>query len=83
MNNDELINKIKLLEIELNETKEHLKKYTAPKRSKTYYENHKDEINNKCKNDTNYKEKRKEYNKISYLRRKERDKNEKPKNENI
>ena len=29
---------------ELNETKEHLKKYTAPSRSKTYYENHKEEI---------------------------------------
>ena len=54
---DEIVDKIKLIEElnktkeenkklkdELNETKEHLKKYTAPKRSKTYYENHKDEI---------------------------------------
>ena len=49
---DEIIDKIKVIEAELNktkdeyknlqdelnETKEHLKKYTAPKRSKTYYE---------------------------------------------
>ena len=41
---NELLNKIKQLEEELNEIKQHLKKYTAPKRSKTYYENHKDEI---------------------------------------
>ena len=33
--------RISLLEAELNETKEHLKKYTAPERSKIYYENHK------------------------------------------
>ena len=32
----------KKLQDELNETKEHLKKYTAPKRSKTYYEEHKE-----------------------------------------
>ena len=32
------------LKKELNDTKEHLKKYTAPSRSKTYYENHKEEI---------------------------------------
>ena len=31
--------------IEINELKEHLKKYTAPKRSKSYYENNKDKIN--------------------------------------
>jgi hypothetical protein len=36
MDNNELLEKIKLLEQELNETKEHLKKYTAPIRSKTY-----------------------------------------------
>ena len=83
MNTEELINKIKLLEHELNETKEHLKKYTAPIRSKIYYENHKDEINNKSKQNPNYKEKRKEYNKISYLRRKEKIKNEETKNDII
>jgi hypothetical protein len=69
--NAELLNKIKQLEQELNETKKHLKKYTAPDRSKVYYENNKDKINNKSKQDLKCKEKRKEYNKISYLRRKE------------
>ena len=48
--------KIKELEEELEKTKqeniilkEKLKNYTAPPRSKTYYENHKDEIINKNK----------------------------------
>jgi hypothetical protein len=72
MNDQEYLNKIKELEIENNELKEKLKKYTAPSRSKSYYENHKEEIKNKSKQDPNYKEKRKEYNKISYLRRKEK-----------
>jgi len=57
---------------------EHLKKYTAPARSKTYYENHKEEIKKKVseyKEKTNYnatlsKEKKKEYNKAAYERRK-------------
>ena len=65
---------------ELNETKEHLKKYTAPSRSKTYYENHKEEIIKRVKEHkqtTNYTyevspEKRKEYNKIAYKKRKEK-----------
>ena len=46
MNVDELINKLKItedknakLEEELQATKEHLKKYTAPASSKVYYEN--------------------------------------------
>jgi hypothetical protein len=74
MDSQDLLNKIKQLETELNETKQHLKKYTAPDRSKTYYENHKDEILVKIKNiqqQPNYKEKRKEYNRTSYLRKKE------------
>ena len=37
------------LKEELHATKEHLKKYTAPKRSKTFYENHKEEIKEKNK----------------------------------
>ena len=37
-----LLNKIKFLESENTELKEKLKKYTAPSRSKNYYENHKD-----------------------------------------
>ena len=79
MDTQDLLNKIKQLETELNETKQHLKKYTAPDRSKTYYENHKDEILIKVKNkqqQPDYKEKRKEYNRTSYLRKKERVKTE-------
>jgi len=79
MNNEELqkennllIEKIQMLEKELNETKEHLKKYTAPSRSKNYYENHKEEIIKKIQNKPLDPEKRKEYNRISYLRRKEK-----------
>ena len=64
MNNDELLIKIKnyeerilYLENELNQTKEHLKKYTAPSNMKKYYENHKEEIKQKVKEykiNTNY-----------------------------
>ena len=36
----ELEEKNKILEEELLNTKEHLKKYTAPPRSKTFYEKH-------------------------------------------
>jgi hypothetical protein len=44
-----LKNKVKLLEEENFVLKEHLKKYTAPSSSKTYYENHKEEIKEKVK----------------------------------
>ena len=61
MNNEELINQINLLKEELDktkneliETKEHLKKYTAPSNMKKYYQNHKEEIIKKVKE---YKEK--------------------------
>jgi hypothetical protein len=63
---------IKQLTDELNETKEHLKKYTAPSRSKTYYENHKEELLEKMKQYTPSKEKIKEKNKKAYLKRKEK-----------
>jgi hypothetical protein len=85
MNVDELINKLKIteekiakLEEELNATKEHLKKYTAPSYKKAYYEKNKEvvkERNNKYKNTTNYKptpEQVKLYNNRSYLKRKEK-----------
>ena len=69
---------------ELIETKEHLKKYTAPERSKTFYENHKIDIlqkNKEYKEKTNYyanlsSEKKKEYAKKAYLNKKEKTKNE-------
>ena len=58
MDKDEIIKEIleenvKLKE-ELQATKEHLKKYTAPSNKKLYYEQNKDEIKQKVKE---YKEK--------------------------
>ena len=87
MDNEELIKEINTLKEELEktkteliETKEHLKKYTAPSNMKKYYQNHKEEIIKKVKEykeKNNYnpiidKEKRKEYNRISYQKRKEK-----------
>jgi hypothetical protein len=85
MNVDEIIIKNKLLEEELQktkdeliQTKEHLKKYTAPTSRKEYYEKNKDSIKKRVKKyneDKNYKptpEQKKEYNKQAYLRRKEK-----------
>ena len=73
---DDIVSKLELqikqLTDELNETKEHLKKYTAPTRSKTYYENHKEELLEKMKNYTPSPEKIKERNKKAYLKRKEK-----------
>ena len=76
--------KIKSLEEELEktkqeliETKEHLKKYTAPIRSKTYYENHKEEILERVKKYPLTKEQIKEKNKKSLLKRKLKEENEK------
>ena len=75
---EELLNKIKILEeennklkIELTEKNEHLKKYTAPKRSKKYYESHKEELLQKMKINPIPSDKRKEYNKNYYLKKKE------------
>jgi len=76
--------KIKSLEEELEktkqeliETKEHLKKYTAPTRSKTYYENHKEEILERVKKYPLTKEQIKEKNKKALLKRKLKEENEK------
>ena len=81
MSVEDLLDKIKhleeknaILEKELNDTKEHLKKYTAPKRSKVYYENHKEEIQLKTKDRVIPQDKKKEYNKNYYLRKKEKNK---------
>ena len=67
------------LENEVRELKEKLKKYTAPGRSKKFYENHKEEIKKKV---MEYKEKNKEkkqdpekikeYNRRAYLKRKQK-----------
>jgi hypothetical protein len=98
MNNEELIKEINMLREELEktkdeliETKEHLKKYTSPSNMKKYYQNHKEEIIKKVKEykeKNNYKpfidkEKRKEYNKIAYQKRREKIEQEKMENKNI
>ena len=85
MNVAEITIKNKLLEEELQktkdeliQTKEHLKKYTAPSSRKEYYKKNKDYIKKRVKKyneDKNYKptpEQKKEYNKQAYLRRKEK-----------
>lgn len=81
-----LKNKINELEKIIIELKEHLKKYTSPSRNKKYYQNHKEELLQKNKEyikKTNYFEnyeyvvspdKKKEYNKRAYLKRKENNK---------
>ena len=83
--NDELSQELKFtkeelerVKLELFETKEHLKKYTAPSRSKTYYENHKEEIKQNVKDHkikTNYvytptAEQKKKYARTAYLNKK-------------
>jgi hypothetical protein len=82
-NNEELIQEnIKLkqkifdLETTLTETQEHLKKYTAPSRNKKYYDIHKDIIKQKTQTINKIisitPEKKKEYNRIAYLNRKQK-----------
>ncbi len=65
LENEEMKNKI--IELE-----ERLKKYTAPARSKTYYENHKEELLEKMKKYKPTPEQIKERNKKAYLKRKEK-----------
>jgi len=79
----ELEDELEKTKKELIETKEHLKKYTAPERSKTFYENHKVDIlqkNKEYKEKTNYyanlsSEKKKEYARKAYLNKKDKTKN--------
>ena len=78
--NELLKQKIHTLEQEIEQLKEHLKKYTAPSRSKTYYENHKEEVIQKVKNykeTTQYKytptqEQKKKWARRAYLKKKEK-----------
>lgn len=63
--NEELKNKVVELE-------ERLKKYTAPSRSKVYYENHKDELLEKMKKYKQTPQQIKERNRKAYLKRKEK-----------
>ena len=91
MNIDEILLKNKQLEEENNELKEKLKKYTAPKRSKNYYENHKEEVIKKVKEyreKTNYhyeisSDKKKEYARTAYLNKKEKIKKEQEEMKNL
>jgi hypothetical protein len=63
--NEDLKNKVVELE-------EKLKKYTAPARSKIYYENHKDELLVKMKKYKQTPEQIKERNRKAYLKKKEK-----------
>lgn len=84
----ELEEKVSNLETELQLTKEHLKKYTAPASSKVYYEKHKEAQKQRVriyKETTNYKptpEQKKEYNRREYLKKKEKLKKEIEEKEN-
>jgi len=68
------------LENEVRELKEKLKKYTAPERSKKFYENHKEKIKQRNKEyaeKVNYyggisPEKKKQYARTAYLNHKEK-----------
>ncbi len=54
------------------ELEEKLKKYTAPARSKIYYENHKNELLEKMKKYKQTPEQIKERNRKAYLKKKEK-----------
>jgi hypothetical protein len=74
----ELTDEICKLKEELQLTKEHLKKYTAPSNMKKYYESHKEEIKKKVKDykeKTNYvynpsQEQKKKWARTAYLNKK-------------
>jgi hypothetical protein len=76
--NNELKEKISKIELELEQTKEHLKQYTAPIRNKIYYQENKEQHKQRVKeykqksnyNETLSKEKKKEYARTAYLNKK-------------
>lgn len=73
---DELKNKYSDALKEIQELKDHLKKYTAPERGKKYYQAHKEDLIKKTKERRRGvkpdAEKIKEYNQRAYLKRKEK-----------
>lgn len=74
---EELTKRCAALEAELKETKERLKKYTAPERNREFYKLHKEEMLNRNKEYYREKvtpEKRKEYARTAYLNQKEKKK---------
>ncbi len=72
MDNDAVIKENECLKNKVIELEEKLKKYTAPSRSKTYYENHKDELLEKMKKYKQTPEQIKEKNRKAYLKKKEK-----------
>lgn len=72
LENEQLKKRIIELENELEKTKEHLKKYTAPSYKKEYYQKNKEKLLEKMKANPTTDEKRKEYNRKAYLKRKEK-----------
>ena len=83
MDKDEIIKQLQeensLLKTELEYTKNHLKKYTAPARNKKHYEANKELIKSREYKANVSQEQRAEYNKRAYQKRKEN----KNMNENI
>lgn len=81
LENETLKQQIINLNMEIEELKDHLKKYTSPTRAKKYYQNHKEDINKKnkeYKKKTNFKvdpDKRKAYNKKYYENKKKEEDN--------
>lgn len=75
-----LKNEIQKLKVELNETKEHLKKYTAPSYKKIYYENKKEEIKEQHKKYKPTEEQKKKWARTAYLKKKEKMEKEKMEN---
>lgn len=79
MDKDEIIKKLQeeifILKSELESTKIHLKKYTAPTRNKKHYEANKEIIKSREYKSYVTPEKRAEYNKRAYHKRKEKTKN--------
>ena len=69
------------LKNELTQTKEHLKKYTAPEYKKMYYENNKEDIKQKIKeyrqNNQPTQEQKKKWARTAYLKKKEKAEKEK------
>ena len=65
-----LKNENKILKQRISELEDHLKKYTAPDRSKKYYQEHKDDVIAKVKANKPSPEKQREYSKRYYHKKK-------------
>jgi|UniRef100_A0A6C0IR05 hypothetical protein len=72
----ELEEKVCKLEEELQSTKEHLKRYTAPASRKQYYQNNKELVKERISKCRPTSEQLKVYNRRAYLKRKEKLKEE-------